>query len=102
MSSFDLRHLDPTDLRRALLDRVALGACALIGGVMALAYAGVLPDEALVAGFPALVATLLLDTFLFNVFRIDTGALVWGLIAGFVYLEAVAIGLLFRWLQSRN
>lgn len=90
------------DLQRILVGKVALGVCAIIGGVMALAYADVLPDVALVVGIPALVATILVDTFLYNTFRIETGVLVWGFMAGFVYLESVAIGLLIRWVRSRR
>ena len=102
MTSFKTPESSVESLQGVLLDRVAIGVCIIVGGVMALAYSNVLPVEALLVGFPALLITQLLDTFLFNVFRIDTGVLVWGMIAVFVYLESVAIGLLVRWLQSRN
>ena len=102
MSSLDPSYRHANDLRRVLVDEVALGTCLLVGGVMALAYAGVLPDGALVVGFPALLGAMLLDTFLYNTFRIDTGVLVWGLIAGFVYLESVTVGLAISRVRSRN
>lgn len=84
-----------------LFDRVVLGVCIIIGGLMTLAYSGILPDLALVVGIPALVASMIVDTFLYNNFRIEIGTAVWALIAVFVYLQSVAIGLLYRWVQSQ-
>lgn len=89
------------NLWRILFDRVTLGVCVIIGGVMALAYSGILPNWALAVGVPALVVSIVVDTFLYNQFRLEIGTAVWGLIAVFVYLQSVAVGLLYRWVKSR-
>lgn len=95
-------HTSSQILWRILFDRVTLGVCVIIGGGMALAYSGILPDWALAVGVPALAASIVVDTFLYNYFRLEIGAAIWGLIAVFVYLQSVAVGLLYRWVKSRS
>lgn len=81
--------LHPDDVATVVLGRLTLGLFAVLGVVVALAEWQVLPRDALVVGAPALVAALLLDTFLYNEFLIRTGGWIWVEIYAFLYVEAV-------------
>ena len=84
--------LQPDRLPRVLYSRSTLGVFALLGAVVALAEWGLLPDMTRIVGAPALAAALLLDTFLYNEFLIQTGPLIWVEIYAFLYVEAVVVG----------
>jgi len=80
-------------LPSVLTSRVTLGVFAALGVVVALAEWGILPREALLVGAPAIVAALLLDTFLYNEFLLGGGPpLLWVEIYAFLYVEAVVVG----------
>ena len=84
--------LQQQELGSVLLGRVTLAVFAVTGAAVALAEWGVLPREALLVGAPAIAATLLLDTFLYNEFLISTGAGIWVEIYAFLYVQAVVVG----------
>jgi hypothetical protein len=67
------------------------------GTVVGLAEGGVLFREALVVGAPAVIATLLVDTFLYNEFLIRTGRGFWVILYGFLLVQSglVAVGTVF-------
>ena len=72
---------------RLLLGRLTLAIFSMTGVLVALAEWNLLPREALVAGFPAIIATMLLDTFLFNEFLIRTGSGFWIILYTFLYIK---------------
>lgn len=85
--------LHSDDIRAVLFGRVTLGAFALTGVIVALSEWGVLPREALLVGAPAIVAALLLDTFLYNEFLIAGGPpAIWVEIYAFLYVQAAVVG----------
>lgn len=82
---------------RLLLGRLALVIFAVTGALVALAEWNILPRDALVVGAPAIIATLLLDTFLFNEFLIRTGDGFWIILYTFLYLQAVITAAVVTW-----
>lgn len=96
------RRAGPGTIRRALFGRETLLALLIVGVPLALGMAGVLPKESIVLAFPAIVATLLADTFLYNSFLIDTGVLFYAILAVFVYAQAVGLAALVRWGRART
>jgi len=68
-----------------------LAVFVVIGSVVALAEWGLLFREALLVGAPAIVATLLLDTFIYNEFLIRTGESIWLLIYVFLFVQSVIV-----------
>ena len=78
----------PTVLR----SRITLGVFAVLGVVVALAEWHLIPRGALLVGAPAIAAALLLDTFLYNEFLVQTGPLFWVELYAFLYVEAVVVG----------
>lgn len=89
----------PADSTDLLLGRITLAVFALVGTLVALAEWGLIPTQALLAATPAIAAALLLDTFLYNEFLVQTGGGIWLFIYVFVYAEAVVIATLFAWLR---
>jgi hypothetical protein len=86
-----------------LLGRVTLGVFAVTGALVALSEWGVLPRQALLVGAPAIVAALLLDTFLYNEFLIGAGRAtqwLWVEIYAFLYVQAVVVGAVTRGLRA--
>ncbi|WP_435116347.1 hypothetical protein [Halolamina sp. C58] len=76
-----------------LLGRVTLGVFAATGALVALSEWGVIPREALLVGAPAIVAALLLDTFLYNEFLLAGGPpWLWVEIYAFLYVQAAVVG----------
>ena len=88
-------------LRSALLGVETVAAFLAIGIPIALSVRGPLPEPVLLLAFPAFVATFLVDTFLFNAFLIETGPLIYVILAVSVYLQAVAVGATIRWIRAR-
>jgi len=84
--------LQQQELASVLLGRVTLAVFAVTGAALALAEWGVLPREALLVGAPAIAATLLLDTFLYNEFLISTGDWIWAEVFVFLYVQAAVVG----------
>jgi len=78
----------------------------LTGTLVGLVELGVLLREALMVGAPAVIATLLVDTFLYNEFLIRTGQGFWVILYGFLFVQSglVAAGIvaLVRYLSRRN
>jgi len=66
------------------------------GTVVGLAELGLLFREALMVGAPAVIATVLVDTFLYNEFLIRTGPGFWVILSGFLLVQSgiVAAGLI--------
>lgn len=85
---------------RILYGKLTLGVFAVTGVLVALAEWNILPVEALVAGLPAVIATMLLDTFLFNEFLIRTGAGLWVILYTFLYIQAVITAAVVTWLSQ--
>lgn len=67
------------------------GIAVATGLAVALAEWGVLPRAALLVAAPAVVATLLVDTALYNTLSVRTGDGFWLLLSGFVLLQSVAV-----------
>jgi len=78
----------------------------LTGTVVGLAELGLLFREALMVGAPAVIATLLVDTFLYNEFLIRTGQGFWVILYGFLLVQsgivAVSIVALARYVSRRD
>lgn len=78
----------------------------LTGTVVGLAELGLLFREALMVGAPAVVATLLVDTFLYNEFLLRTGPGFWIILYGFLFVQSgiVAAGIvsLARYVSRRD
>lgn len=83
-----------------LSGKLTLGIFAVTGVLVALAEWNILPEEALVAGVPAVIATMLLDTFLFNEFLIRTGAGLWVILYTFLYIQAVITAAIVTWFSQ--
>ena len=83
-----------------LFGRLTLVIFAVTGVLVALAEWNLLPQETLVAGFPAVIATILLDTFLFNEFLIRTGEGLWMILYTFLYIQAVIAAAVVTWLSQ--
>lgn len=77
-----------------------------MGTVVGLAEVGLLFREALMVGAPAVIATLLVDTFLYNEFLIRTGPGFWVILYGFLFVQSgiVAAGIvpLVRYMSRGN
>jgi len=80
-----------TQLSEWSLWRWTLAVFVFAGAVVALAEWGLLFREALLVGAPAIVATLLVDTFLYNEFLIRTGGWIWLLIYVFLFVQSVLV-----------
>jgi len=92
--------LQPNASADVLLGRITLGVFAATGALVALAEWGVLPGEALPVGAPAIVAALLLDTFLYNEFLVGGGPpWLWVAIYAFLYVQAVLVSVVVRGLR---
>ena len=89
-------------VRNALVGVETVVVLLAVGTVVALGMVDVLPEAVIVLGYPAILATFLVDTFLFNTFLIDTGVLVYAILAAFLYGQAVALGALVRWVRARS
>ncbi|WP_459194558.1 hypothetical protein [Halosimplex sp. J119] len=79
---------------------LTLSIFAVTGVLVALAERNLLPREALVAGFPAVIATMLFDTFLFNEFLIRTGEGIWVLLYTFLYIQAIIAAAVITWFSQ--
>lgn len=90
----------PVDDGRAVL-WLTLAVFLLTGGAVALATWGVVPDVALLAGVPALAAAMLVDTFLYNAFRIEVGDGFWVLCYAFLLVQSLLAAVVVTWLSSR-
>ncbi|USZ69302.1 hypothetical protein NGM10_06080 [Halorussus salilacus] len=89
--------LSANGLPKFSLGRLTLSIFAVTGVILALAEWGVVPRAALLVATPAVIATLLVDTFLYNEFLIRTGAGFWVILAGFVFVQSlVAAAVLTR------
>lgn len=88
-------------VRNALVGVETVGALLVVGTLVALGMSDVLPEAVIVLGYPAILATLLVDTFLFNTFLIDIGVLFYAVLAGFLYVQAVAVAALVRRVRAR-
>ncbi len=85
--------LHTDDAASVLLDRVTIGVFVATGALVALAEWELLPREALVVGAPAIVAALLLDTYLYNEFLVAGGPpWLWVWIYAFLYVQAAVVG----------
>lgn len=92
--------LQPNASTDFLLGRITLGVFAVTGAFVALAEWEILPREALLVGAPAIVAALLLDTFLYNEFLIGGGPpWLWVGIYAFLYVQAVVVSAIVRGLR---
>jgi hypothetical protein len=78
-------------LDAVLAPRPVAGIAVATGLAVALAEWGVLPRAALLVAAPAVVATLLVDTALYNTLSVRTGDGFWLLLSGFVLLQSVAV-----------
>ncbi|WP_224333616.1 hypothetical protein [Haloprofundus halobius] len=87
---------------RWLWGRVTLAVFAVTGVVVALAEWGVLPRDVMVVGAPAIIATLLVDTFLYNEFLVRTGDGIWLLVYGFLFVQSVVVAAVVTKLVSLN
>jgi hypothetical protein len=78
----------------------------ITGTVVGLAELGLLFREALMIGAPAVIATLLVDTFLYNEFLIRTGPGFWVILYGFLFVQsglvAASIVALARYVSRRD
>jgi hypothetical protein len=78
----------------------------ITGTVVGLAELGVLFREALMVGAPAVIGTLLVDTFLYNEFLIRTGRGFWVILYGFLFVQsglvAASIVSLVRYVSRRD
>jgi len=93
--------LQPNRYGAILLGRVTLGVFAVTGALVALSEWGILPRQALLVGAPAIVAALLLDTFLYNEFLLAGGPpWLWVQIYAFLYVQAVVVGAIARVLRA--
>ncbi|MFC6723103.1 hypothetical protein ACFQE1_01585 [Halobium palmae] len=79
-----------------LVNRLTLSIFAITGVLVAFAEWGVLSREVLVVGVPAIIATLLVDTFLFNEFLIRTGPWLWLILYVFLYFQSIIVATLIR------
>ena len=86
----------PSNDTRLLVDRLTLSLFILTGVLVAFAEWGILPREALIAASPAIIVSLLIDTFLFNEFLIRTGAGLWIIVYTCIYVQSVVIAALVR------
>ncbi|WP_224267854.1 hypothetical protein [Haloprofundus salinisoli] len=73
---------------------MTLAVFAVTGVVVALAEWGVLPRDVTMVGAPAIIATLLVDTFLYNEFLVSTGDGIWLLVYGFLFLQSAVVAAL--------
>ncbi|MFW6003748.1 MAG: hypothetical protein ACOCPT_04950 [Halanaeroarchaeum sp.] len=91
--------LDPlaTDDWRLSIATWTLVLFAVTGGLVALAQWGVLPRRSLVVGAPAIVVTLLVDTFLYNEYLIDTGPGFWAILYGALFVQSAMVSALTIW-----
>lgn len=85
---------------KLLFGRLTLLIFAVTGVLVALAEWNLLPQEALIAGFPAVIATMLLDTFLYNEFLIQTGEGLWVILYTFLLIQAVIAAATVTWLSQ--
>jgi hypothetical protein len=76
---------------------VTLAVFAVTGATVALAHVELAPREFLLVGAPAIVATLLVDTFLYNEFLIDTGPGFWLVLYGFLFVQSLVVGVVVTW-----
>lgn len=81
------------------LGRLTLSIFAATGVILALAEWGVVPREALLVAGPAVIATLLVDTFLYNEFLIQTGGGFWVILTGFVFVQSLVVAVVLTWLS---
>lgn len=85
--------LHTDDAASVLLGRVTLGVFVVTGALVALAEWELLPRETLLVGAPAIVAALLLDTYLYNEFLVAGGPpWLWVWIYAFLYVQAGVVG----------
>jgi hypothetical protein len=77
---------------------LTLAVFALTGSAVALAEAGLAPRAFLLAGAPAIVGTLLVDTFLYNEFLVDTGHGFWLLLYAFLLVQSLVVGAAVTWI----
>ena len=84
---------------RRLLGRLTLLLFAVAGVLVALAEWGVVPREALIVGTPAVIATLLVDTILYNEFLIRTGGGHWLILYTFPVIQSVIAATALTWLS---
>jgi hypothetical protein len=77
--------------------KVSLAVFAATGTAVALAEWGLVPREVLLVGAPAIVATLLVDTFLYNEFLVDTGPGFWLLLYVFLFVQSLVVGAAVTW-----
>ncbi len=93
--------LHPDQSVSVLVAPVTLGVFAVTGSLVALSEWGILPREALLVGAPAIVAALLLDTFLYNEFLLTGGPpWLWVEIYAFLYVQAVVVGAIASGLRA--
>ena len=95
-STMDLEDMLSSNDTRLLVDRLTLSLFILTGVLVAFAEWSVLPREALIAGIPAIVVSMLIDTFLFNEFLIRTGAGLWVIVYACIYVQSIVIAALVR------
>ena len=84
---------------RLLFGLLTLSIFGVIGVLVALAEWGVFPQEALLVGYPSVIATMLVDTFLYNEFLIRTGEGFWLILYTFLFLQSVITTAVVTWLS---
>lgn len=97
-----IRDALPSPFPGLLVSRLALSLFAITGIMVALAEWSVLPREALIVGAPAIVASMLVDTFLFNEFLIRTGDGLWIIVYAFIFLQSVVVAGLVKLLARHR
>jgi hypothetical protein len=83
----------------ASLWRLTLWVFVLTGGVVALVEWDLFFREALLVGAPAIVATLLVDTFLYNEFLIRTGSGFWLILYAFLFVQSAVVAASIHYLS---
>lgn len=82
------------------VDRVVIGTFVIICTFIALAEFDVLPLWVWYISVPAYIATFFVEIMLHRYFFINLGLVRWAVLAVFVFLQSVAIGLLYRLMQD--
>ncbi|QCJ45719.1 hypothetical protein [Haloprofundus sp. MHR1] len=76
---------------RRLWGRVTLAMFTVTGVVVALAEWGLIPRDLMIVGAPAIVAASLTDWYLYYEFPGDSGASIWLLVYGFLFVQSVVV-----------
>lgn len=86
--------------RAMFVDKVVIGVFAIISTCVALADFEVLPISIWSLAVPAFIATFVVEIILHRHLFIKSIVVHWGILAVFIYLQSLAIGLLYRLTQD--